>query len=133
MARSLSTALSPQRGDIRKKMSLGAFHGLGELKGLTQEDGFRVFKKREIVGLDLNMSLLGDAKEDLDLELRLGFFHWHIAAFFFSFTVMIRLVLEKVKEKKSKFGTFRQQNVLHISSASNWQTDRRISSWFDKV
>ncbi|KAA8550779.1 hypothetical protein F0562_002463 [Nyssa sinensis] len=54
-------------------MSIGPFPGAGELKGFTKEAEYRVLKKRAIVGLDLNMDLLRDAKDDLDLELRLGF------------------------------------------------------------
>ncbi|XP_059626851.1 transcriptional regulator SUPERMAN-like [Cornus florida] len=84
---SVCDALSPPRRDMRKKMNMGAFLGVGsgdnKLKsGFAQQDEFRVLKKRDIsssstivqLDLDLNIGLIQDAaKEDLDLELRLGY------------------------------------------------------------
>ncbi|XP_052206953.1 transcriptional regulator SUPERMAN [Diospyros lotus] len=48
------------------------FFGVGEIQGFAKESECKVIKKTEIVKLDLEISLLGESKEDLDLELRLG-------------------------------------------------------------
>ncbi|GER24909.1 zinc finger protein 11 [Striga asiatica] len=49
---------------IRGKKSKGDKFGLGDA---------RVWKAKEIVELDLSLGLIDDVKEDLDLELRLGY------------------------------------------------------------
>ncbi|CAK9140665.1 unnamed protein product [Ilex paraguariensis] len=64
--------IRPHDKNINKKPSKGAFVGVGELTGFSEENDYRVWKKREIVSLDLEMGLLPNGKEDLDLELRLG-------------------------------------------------------------
>lgn len=72
--------VSPQIRDIRKKLGMEAnfnLYQVGEFKGFRKQendiDQSRVWKKREVLGLDLNLGTqIRDAKEDLDLELRLG-------------------------------------------------------------
>ncbi|KAF2313946.1 hypothetical protein GH714_020777 [Hevea brasiliensis] len=43
------------------------------LNGFKREDGCKFLKKAEILRLDLEIGLLSGSKEDLDLELRLGY------------------------------------------------------------
>ncbi|CAL5357393.1 unnamed protein product [Camellia sinensis] len=67
---SFSSQSSASTDEENRVLSSGAFFGVGQLKSFTpQEDESRVLKKENIVRLDLEM---GDPKEDLDLELRLG-------------------------------------------------------------
>ncbi|KAJ4968113.1 hypothetical protein NE237_014814 [Protea cynaroides] len=51
-----------------------ALFGVGELKGfMMKEDEYKVVNTEERVKLDLEIGLCRDTKEDLDLELRLGY------------------------------------------------------------
>ncbi|XP_028060575.1 transcriptional regulator SUPERMAN-like [Camellia sinensis] len=68
---SFSSQSSASTDEENRVLSSGAFFGVGQLKSFApQEDESRVLKKENIVRLDLEM---GDPKEDLDLELRLGY------------------------------------------------------------
>ncbi|KAF8388203.1 hypothetical protein HHK36_026869 [Tetracentron sinense] len=73
MARSQLDPLSPRDGDLTKKKTMKLLYGVGELEGFTQEDERKILKKTGIVRLDLEIGLRRDLKEDLDLELRLGY------------------------------------------------------------
>ncbi|KAK9282386.1 hypothetical protein L1049_005303 [Liquidambar formosana] len=64
--------LSPRHGDITKRSMRGPLR-FGKLKGFAREDEFKVLNNGETVRLDLELGLLGDAKEGVDLELRLGY------------------------------------------------------------
>ncbi|KAL9410814.1 hypothetical protein AB3S75_044563 [Citrus x aurantiifolia] len=68
----LTGALSP-KDSVKKNEKL--FSGAKEFGGFTEEDdGFKLSKKGgEIVRLDLEIGVISDSKEDLDLELRLGY------------------------------------------------------------
>ncbi|CBI23578.3 unnamed protein product, partial [Vitis vinifera] len=68
---SLSSPSSASPSD-QMKTTQSSF-GVGEYHGFTQEDEYKVLKKAEFVRLDLEIGLLSDLKEDLDLELRLGY------------------------------------------------------------
>ncbi|KAF8401841.1 hypothetical protein HHK36_012788 [Tetracentron sinense] len=60
--------------DLSKMKSLKDLFGTQEFKGITQEDEYKVLKKEESVRLALEIGLIKDSKkEDLDLELRLGY------------------------------------------------------------
>ncbi|XP_043697622.1 transcriptional regulator SUPERMAN-like [Telopea speciosissima] len=51
-----------------------ALFGVGELKSfMMKEDEYKVMNTEERVQLDLEIGLCRDSKEDLDLELRLGY------------------------------------------------------------
>ena len=50
-----------------------SYNGGEEFNGFKQEDECKILKKAEIIRLDLEIGVLGDSKEDLDLELRLGY------------------------------------------------------------
>ncbi|KAF8394308.1 hypothetical protein HHK36_020515 [Tetracentron sinense] len=66
--------LSLKGADLTRMKSMKDLFVVGELKGSTQEDeGDQVLKKGEIVRLGLDIGLLRESKEDLDLELRLGY------------------------------------------------------------
>ncbi|KAJ9182239.1 hypothetical protein P3X46_006256 [Hevea brasiliensis] len=65
--------LSPKNLDLTKIGTGKAFSGAEEFVGFTREDGCKFLKKAEVIRLDLEIGLLSDAKEDLDLELRLGY------------------------------------------------------------
>ncbi|XP_010274874.1 PREDICTED: transcriptional regulator SUPERMAN-like [Nelumbo nucifera] len=76
--RSAGSPLDPwssKGGDIAqsKTETMKPFFGVGELNGFLQEDERKILKMAEIVRLDLEMGPHGDSKEDLDLELRLGY------------------------------------------------------------
>ncbi|XP_044500498.1 transcriptional regulator SUPERMAN-like [Mangifera indica] len=64
--------LSPKGSDLTKKRSSKSYCGIKEFSGITEEDGCKVSDKPQIVRLDLEIGLLGESKEELDLELRLG-------------------------------------------------------------
>ncbi|XP_021899488.1 transcriptional regulator SUPERMAN-like [Carica papaya] len=64
--------LGPEGSDLTKTKTAKSFFEVKELHGFIQ-DGCDVLKKGEIVRLDLEIGLLTDSKEDLDLELRLGY------------------------------------------------------------
>lgn len=57
------------RGDMGKKNEGTNL----DFTGFTRMKDSRVWKANELRRLDLNLGLLQDAKEDLDLELRLGY------------------------------------------------------------
>ncbi|KAF5736768.1 hypothetical protein HS088_TW14G00922 [Tripterygium wilfordii] len=68
--------LSPRSADLGRKMKSIATTYFGddqEFEGFVSRDGCKLFKKAEIVRLDLEIGLISDSKEDLDLELRLGY------------------------------------------------------------
>ena len=66
---------SPQGGNITSKKRTRGVLGFGESKGTcAQKDEAKVMKKEDTINLDLEIGLLKDPQEDLDLELRLGFF-----------------------------------------------------------
>ena len=68
-----STTTNDQRVPLLSK-NMGAFlDQVGGFKGSIQEKEPRVCKKKEFLGLDLDMGVHEDSKEDLDLELRLGY------------------------------------------------------------
>ena len=56
-----------------KSMDLTNMKNEKSLDRFKQEDKCKILKKSEIVRLDLEIGVLGDSKEDLDLELRLGY------------------------------------------------------------
>lgn len=60
------------RRDVGKNLNKRALLEVRELPVSTKRNDSRVWKKKEIVRLDLNMGLFRDTKNDLDLELRLG-------------------------------------------------------------
>lgn len=71
---SLLNPLSPRVVDLANMKSTHTSFGVGEYHGFIQEgDECKVVKKAELVRLDLEIGLVGDFKEDLDLELRLGY------------------------------------------------------------
>ena len=70
---SMLNPLSPRVLDLAKMKTTQSSFGVGEYHGFTQEDEYKVLKKAEFVRLDLEIGLLSDFKEDLDLELRLGY------------------------------------------------------------
>ncbi|KAI3469718.1 hypothetical protein Pfo_026381, partial [Paulownia fortunei] len=57
---------------IKMKASKGHF-GVEKFNPSVHEKGCEVFKKPEFVRLDLEIGLLSQSKEELDLELRLGY------------------------------------------------------------
>ncbi|KAL5848979.1 hypothetical protein ACOSQ4_006992 [Xanthoceras sorbifolium] len=70
----LTDPLSPEGSDLTKNKNFKCFLGANEFNGFTEEDGYQLPKKpAEIVRLDLEIGLIRDSKEDLDLELRLGY------------------------------------------------------------
>lgn len=67
--------LSPQGKDMTNKRRIRSVLGFQELNGFAQKDEPTVCRKESIVSLDMEIGLLKDPKEDdLDLELRLGWF-----------------------------------------------------------
>lgn len=59
---------------LRRKKTLKELLNVGTLKDLVVEkDRDGILRKRDIVSLDLEIGLHGDSKDDLDLELRLGY------------------------------------------------------------
>lgn len=50
-----------------------SFNGFETFDGSQQRDECIIAKNPEIVRLDLEIGVLGDSKEDIDLELRLGY------------------------------------------------------------
>ncbi|XP_027071413.1 transcriptional regulator SUPERMAN-like [Coffea eugenioides] len=60
------------RRHVPKNLSKRALLEVKELPILAKRTETRVWKKKEVVRLDLNMGFFRDAKDDLDLELRLG-------------------------------------------------------------
>ncbi|OAY55615.1 transcriptional regulator SUPERMAN [Manihot esculenta] len=65
--------LSPKSSDLTKIGTGKALFDAEEFDGFTREDGCKLSKKAEIIRLDLEIGLLSESKEDLDLELRLGY------------------------------------------------------------
>ncbi|KAF5752370.1 SUP1 [Tripterygium wilfordii] len=67
--------LSPKSANLGRKMkSARPFFGDDqEFEGYTNGDEYKILKKAEIVRLDLEIGLISESKEDLDLELRLGY------------------------------------------------------------
>lgn len=65
--------LSPKGSDLTKMGTQKSYCGDKGFDDFTQQDGCKILKKAEIVRLDLEIGLLSDSKEDLDLELRLGY------------------------------------------------------------
>lgn len=70
---SLLNPLSPRVLDLSKRKTTPSPFGVGDYRGFIQEDECSGLKKTEFVRLDLEIGLLSDLKEDLDLELRLGY------------------------------------------------------------
>ena len=70
---SLLTPLSPRVLDLAKMDTTQSSFRVEEYRGFIQEDECNGLKKAEFVRLDLEIGLLSDLKEDLDLELRLGY------------------------------------------------------------
>ncbi|XP_041008884.1 transcriptional regulator SUPERMAN-like [Juglans microcarpa x Juglans regia] len=66
--------LSPQGKDITNKRRIRSVLGFQGLNVFAQKDEPTVCRKESIVSLDLEIGLLKDQKEDLDLELRLGWY-----------------------------------------------------------
>nr|POE82851.1 transcriptional regulator superman [Quercus suber] len=63
------------RNNMNKKRIIGGVLGFEELRGtFAQKDELKVLKKEDTIKLGLEIGLLKDPQEDLDLELRLGFF-----------------------------------------------------------
>uniref|UniRef100_A0A6N2N3C9 Uncharacterized protein n=1 Tax=Salix viminalis TaxID=40686 RepID=A0A6N2N3C9_SALVM len=58
--------------DLTTTETRKSFFSTENFGGFTQKDGFKIWKKAEIVRLDLEIGLVRDSKDDLDLELRLG-------------------------------------------------------------
>nr|POF09462.1 transcriptional regulator superman [Quercus suber] len=56
-----------------KNMDLTNMKNEKSLDRFKQEDKCKILKKSEIVRLDLEIGVLGNSREDLDLELRLGY------------------------------------------------------------
>ncbi|KAG2728007.1 hypothetical protein I3760_01G185500 [Carya illinoinensis] len=70
---SLFDSLSPKSMDLAKLLKgEKSFDGGEEFDGFKERGGRKIFKKHEISRLDLEVDLVGDSKEDIDLELRLG-------------------------------------------------------------
>ncbi|KAJ4722631.1 transcriptional regulator SUPERMAN-like [Melia azedarach] len=67
------TLTDPQSPKDSEKKSAKSFSGVEELDYFTEEDGCKISKKTEILRLDLEIGLISESKEDLDLELRLGY------------------------------------------------------------
>ncbi|GAV81208.1 zf-C2H2_6 domain-containing protein [Cephalotus follicularis] len=65
--------LIPKASDLTNKKSAKSFFCVENFEDLAQENGCKFLKKPEIVRLDLEIGLLCESKEDLDLELRLGY------------------------------------------------------------
>ncbi|KAG2713566.1 hypothetical protein I3760_04G182800 [Carya illinoinensis] len=67
--------LNPQGKDITNKRRIRSVLGFQGLNVFAQKDREpTVCRKESIVSLDLEIGLLKDQKEDLDLELRLGWY-----------------------------------------------------------
>ncbi|CDP03721.1 unnamed protein product [Coffea canephora] len=60
------------RRHVPQNLSKRALLEVKELPILAKRTETRVWKKKEVVRLDLNMGFFRDAKDDLDLELRVG-------------------------------------------------------------
>lgn len=56
-----------------KSLDLTYMKNEKSLNRFKQEDKCKILKKSKIIRLDLEIGVLGDSKEDLDLELRLGY------------------------------------------------------------
>ncbi|KAB5537627.1 hypothetical protein DKX38_015160 [Salix brachista] len=63
---------SSELSDLTTTETRKSFLSTENFGGFTQKDGFKIWKKAEIVRLDLEIGLVRDSKDDLDLELRLG-------------------------------------------------------------
>ncbi|XP_042498836.1 transcriptional regulator SUPERMAN-like [Macadamia integrifolia] len=71
---SLHDPSSSLGGGTTRMETRKSLFGVGELKGfMMKEDEYKVVNTEEIVKLDLEIGLCRDSKEDLDLELRLGY------------------------------------------------------------
>jgi serine/threonine-protein kinase OSR1/STK39 len=69
------TPLDPSSSELSDLTTTGtrkSFFTTENFGGFTQQDGFKIWKKAEIVRLDLEIGLVRDSKDELDLELRLG-------------------------------------------------------------
>jgi serine/threonine-protein kinase OSR1/STK39 len=69
------TPLDPSSSELSDLTTTGtrkSFFTTENFDGFTQQDGFKIWKKAEIVRLDLEIGLVRDSKNELDLELRLG-------------------------------------------------------------
>ncbi|KAL2510789.1 Transcriptional regulator SUPERMAN [Abeliophyllum distichum] len=60
-------------GNMGKNLKKGALLGANDVTGFARRNDPRIWKAKELVKLDLNRSFVQHAKEDLDLELRLGY------------------------------------------------------------
>ncbi|KAJ4845455.1 hypothetical protein Tsubulata_031651 [Turnera subulata] len=65
--------LSPKASDLSKIRTRKSLLDAKEYDGFAQQGGCNFLKKAEFMKLDLGIGLLSDSKEDLDLELRLGY------------------------------------------------------------
>ncbi|XP_059630131.1 transcriptional regulator SUPERMAN-like [Cornus florida] len=66
--------LSKKGSDLTKTKTAKALFVVREFDGFTEEDGCNVLNKTEShVRLDLEIGVLDDCKDELDLELRLGY------------------------------------------------------------
>ncbi|XP_010262486.1 PREDICTED: transcriptional regulator SUPERMAN-like [Nelumbo nucifera] len=70
----LDASCSSKGGDTAQSRTMKPRFGVRELKGLRQQDECKLLKTAEIVRLDLEIGLCRESKEDLDLELRLGYY-----------------------------------------------------------
>jgi serine/threonine-protein kinase OSR1/STK39 len=69
------TPLDPSSSELSDLTTTGtrkSFFSTENFGGFTQQDGFKIWKRAEIVRLDLEIGLVRDSKDELDLELRLG-------------------------------------------------------------
>nr|AGJ89742.1 SUP1 [Populus davidiana] len=69
------TPLDPSSSELSDLTTTGTrkpFLSTENFGGFTQRDGFKIWKKAEILRLDLEIGLVRDSKNELDLELRLG-------------------------------------------------------------
>ncbi|CAA3030675.1 transcriptional regulator SUPERMAN-like [Olea europaea subsp. europaea] len=64
---------TPLEGDMGKNLKKGALLRVNDLTGFSSSNDPRIWRAKELVKLDLNRGLVQHAKEDLDLELRLGY------------------------------------------------------------
>ncbi|KAK9288856.1 hypothetical protein L1049_017322 [Liquidambar formosana] len=64
---------SPRGSNFTKMKTTKSFFGVKGFNDFVQDDECRVMKKAEIVRLELGIGLISDSKEDVDLELRLGY------------------------------------------------------------
>ncbi|KAL2535755.1 transcriptional regulator SUPERMAN-like [Forsythia ovata] len=60
-------------GDMGNNLKKGALLRVDDVTGFARRNDPRIWKAKELVKLDLSRGLVQHAKEDLDLELRLGY------------------------------------------------------------